>query len=101
MKKIFKRLFKTAFSRFLLVWLAANFIRLVYYTSRRRMDIEESSKPYMRGDKPCVFAFWHGRMMMMAMIRPPGRKVHVLISSHRDGEMIARTMHRFGFSTVR
>jgi lysophospholipid acyltransferase (LPLAT)-like uncharacterized protein len=35
------------------------------------------------------------------MLHPRSRKMHVLISTHRDGEMIARTMHRFGFNTVR
>jgi lysophospholipid acyltransferase (LPLAT)-like uncharacterized protein len=101
MKKLFKRLFKTEFFRLLICWLAANYIRLVHYTSRRRYDEPDEALPYMRGELPAVFAFWHGRMMLMPMIRPPKRKMHVLISTHRDGEMIARTMHLFGFGTVR
>lgn len=101
MKKLFKRLFKTAFFRFVIIWLAANIIRLVHYTNRRHYDVDDAALPYMRGEKNGVFAFWHGRLMEMPMLCPPKRKMNVLISSHRDGEMIARTMHRFGFGTVR
>jgi lysophospholipid acyltransferase (LPLAT)-like uncharacterized protein len=101
MKKLFKRLFKTPFFRWLMCFLAANYIRFVYYTSRIRMDMDENAKAYLASKQAAVFAFWHGRMLMIPPIHPPGRKMHVLISTHRDGEMIARTMHHFGFSTVR
>lgn len=101
MKGLFKRLFKSAFFRFLMVWAAAQYIRIVYYTSRRRIDIDESAKPALLGDQVAVYAFWHSRLMMMPMMNYSKRHMNVLISSHRDGEMIARTMHRFGFSTVR
>ena len=101
MKKTFKRLFKTAFFRTMLVMLAANYIRLVYYTSRKRIDVDESARPYMSGEKNAVFSFWHGRMLMTVMIKPKGRQMNVLISSHRDGEMIARVMQWFGLGTVR
>ena len=40
MKKLFKRLFKTAFFRWLICFLAANYIRLVYLTSRVRMEMD-------------------------------------------------------------
>src|SRR5579872_5962346 len=101
MKKLFKRLFKSAFFSWLIVFLAANYIRLAHYTSLRHIDADKAAKPYIRGELPAVFAFWHGRMLLMPMINPPKRKMQVLISTHRDGEMIARTMHRFGFGTPR
>jgi lysophospholipid acyltransferase (LPLAT)-like uncharacterized protein len=31
----------------------------------------------------------------------PGKGIHILISSHRDGEIIANVMKRFGFGLVR
>jgi lysophospholipid acyltransferase (LPLAT)-like uncharacterized protein len=101
MKKLFKRLFKTAFFRWLMCFLAANYIRFVYYTSRVRMDMHENAVAYLNSARPAVFAFWHGRMLLIPMIYPSRRKVHVLISTHRDGEMIARIMQQFGFGTVR
>jgi lysophospholipid acyltransferase (LPLAT)-like uncharacterized protein len=101
MKSLFKQLFKSEAFRVAICRLLAGYIRFVYYTSRRRIDIHPDATAYMLGTKPAVFAFWHARMLMIPMIHPKGRKMHVLISSHRDGELIARTMHLFGFGTVR
>lgn len=101
MKKLFKRLIKSRAVHFLIVFLAAQYIRFVYYTSRKRVVIPEESRGYIYGEQNAVYAFWHGRLMMMPMMNYSHRKMNVLISSHRDGEMIAQTMHRFGFATVR
>jgi lysophospholipid acyltransferase (LPLAT)-like uncharacterized protein len=52
-----------------------------------------------RGE-PLIFAFWHGQMLpLLYQHRDEG--VAILISAHRDGELIARVAHRFGFRSVR
>jgi lysophospholipid acyltransferase (LPLAT)-like uncharacterized protein len=48
-----------------------------------------------------IIAFWHGRQLMMARVPYGGRGVDILISRHRDGELISRAMGSFGFSSVR
>jgi len=47
-----------------------------------------------------ILAFWHSRQLMMPLAYR-GDDAHVLISQHRDGELIARIVGRFGFSSVR
>jgi lysophospholipid acyltransferase (LPLAT)-like uncharacterized protein len=47
-----------------------------------------------------VFVVWHGHMLP-ALYHHRGQGVAVLISEHRDGELIASTAERFGFLTVR
>jgi lysophospholipid acyltransferase (LPLAT)-like uncharacterized protein len=47
-----------------------------------------------------IYAFWHGRMLIFTYSHRK-RKIHVLISEHRDGEFIARIIHRLGFVSVR
>ncbi len=64
-----------------------------------RRGAEVMEEHYARGQS-MIFAFWHSRQLMMpAAYR--GREIHVLISRHRDGEIIARIIARFGFRTVR
>ncbi len=47
-----------------------------------------------------VVALWHGQMLpLVAHHRDQG--VSVLISEHRDGEIIARVVRAFGYATVR
>lgn len=80
--------------------LGAGLIRLI----RRTMRIETVSPPpweeLNRERGGVIFAFWHSRLLLMPYIYR-GRDAAVLISRHRDGEIISRTMSRFGFSSVR
>src|SRR6185436_14685568 len=101
MKKLFKTLFKTAAFRTFICWMVTFYIRFVHYTCFRTYDVDEGAKLYMQGKQPLVFAFWHARLLMMPMLCPPGRKMNVLISTHRDGELISRAMNNFGFDTIR
>jgi lysophospholipid acyltransferase (LPLAT)-like uncharacterized protein len=49
---------------------------------------------------PVIFALWHGELLpLLWQHRDEG--VHVLISEHRDGEIVARMAERLGFRTVR
>ena len=49
---------------------------------------------------PIVFALWHGDMLPL-LYHHRNEGVAVLISEHRDGELIARTAQSLGFRTVR
>jgi len=51
---------------------------------------------------PSIVAFWHGRMFLLPFaLRDYAQKVAILISRHRDGELIARVVEKLGFKTVR
>jgi len=54
---------------------------------------------YAQG-KRIIIAFWHGQQLMMPLAYR-GNGAHILISQHRDGEMICRMVKRFGFGAVR
>ena len=47
-----------------------------------------------------ILAFWHAQQLMMPLAIP-GLEAHVLISQHRDGELIRRIITRFGLDAVR
>jgi hypothetical protein len=47
-----------------------------------------------------ILAFWHGRMLMIPFLKK-GRPASVMISRHKDGELISRTMQRFGIGSSR
>lgn len=85
----------------LLSFILANYIRFVWYTNRRIIDIPEAAAAYGNGERNCLFAFWHGRLIMVPPFKPKGRGMHVLISRHNDGELIAQTVGHFGITTVR
>jgi lysophospholipid acyltransferase (LPLAT)-like uncharacterized protein len=68
-------------------------------SNRKEFHIHPEAEIFMNGEKNGIFAFWHGRMMLLPAINPP-RKMHVLISEHRDGRLISQVIHHFGQDTV-
>jgi lysophospholipid acyltransferase (LPLAT)-like uncharacterized protein len=52
-----------------------------------------------RGEN-AIGAFWHGRLLMTPLVYG-GRGLKILISRHRDGELISRTVRHFGLETIR
>ncbi|MCI0567263.1 MAG: lysophospholipid acyltransferase family protein [Acidobacteria bacterium] len=80
--------------------LASIWIRLTRATMRIRRENFGPLNALSRSGKPCILAFWHGRMFLMPYSYM-GTRVTILVSEHRDGEYISRTMARFGFTTAR
>lgn len=50
--------------------------------------------------QPVIFAFWHGDMLPLLWAHR-GEGVAILVSSHSDGEIIARIGHALGCRSVR
>jgi len=80
--------------------LAAEYLRMVWQTSRFGMDPPD---PYTRfgPEIPVIVAFWHGQHFMMPFLRRREHLVKVLISRHRDGEINAIAAERLGIETIR
>lgn len=79
----------------------AAYVRLVWATNRWEFRGLDHPEPHWRDGTPLIGAFWHGRLLMMPKIWRGGKRVHVLISQSRDGEMIARAVGHFGIGTIR
>jgi hypothetical protein len=47
-----------------------------------------------------IYAFWHGHLLYL-MYRYRGSGVYILVSQSRDGEVLSRTLRRFGLPTIR
>lgn len=87
----------------LAAWLIAGYIRLLARTGRWRVEGDAPVQALLASGERIILAFWHGRLLMIpeAYRRLGGEQVHVLISEHRDGELIAQTIAHFGYRTVR
>jgi lysophospholipid acyltransferase (LPLAT)-like uncharacterized protein len=75
-------------------------IRLLGRTMRIRTEGGEQVDELYRKGQHLIIAFWHGRQLMMPLAYR-GAEAHILISQHRDGELIHRIVSRFGFRSVR
>ncbi|NIZ01516.1 lysophospholipid acyltransferase family protein [Thalassospira lucentensis] len=99
----YKRIIKSETTRSTLCWLAANYVRFIHSTGRWRTQGGDLPAHYLTEGKPFIVAFWHQRLLMMpyTWISVAGnRPFNMLISSHRDGEIISRTVGYFGTKTI-
>jgi len=74
-------------------------IRLLYLTNRKKFVAPETLP-----SKNFIMACWHGELLMIPYAYTRYRKtpnVKLMISDHFDGSLIAYTLSKFGFGTVR
>ncbi|MGQ0810411.1 MAG: lysophospholipid acyltransferase family protein [Nitrospiraceae bacterium] len=80
--------------------IGAGVIRLLGRTMSIRTEGSEAVETLSRQGQNLIYAFWHAQQLMMP-IAYRGACLHILISRHRDGELIHRIIARFGFRSVR
>jgi lysophospholipid acyltransferase (LPLAT)-like uncharacterized protein len=84
----------------LIVFLGVVVIRVLGWTWRiKRSGAEEVASRLGQG-LPNLYAFWHGHMLPL-LIEHQFERAAVLVSSHRDGEIITRVAKAFGYDAIR
>jgi lysophospholipid acyltransferase (LPLAT)-like uncharacterized protein len=98
---IMKRIFTTSAAQSAVGSVAAWYLRLVWYSSRRTL---EPATIYDSVEMPMIMAMWHGQHFLTPFVRKrniPKHRAKVLISRHRDGELNARAAEKLGIGTIR
>jgi lysophospholipid acyltransferase (LPLAT)-like uncharacterized protein len=80
--------------------LAAGLIRTLRATVRLRYHGADRIRAWEAAGDHFILAFWHRHLLLMPY-GYRGRRISVLISQSRDGELIARTVARFGIDAAR
>jgi lysophospholipid acyltransferase (LPLAT)-like uncharacterized protein len=88
----------------LLLWLVeyvgSRLIALYSRTFRITLVGEERVRPLFRNGTNVIYAFWHGAMFPL-IHRHRRHNIRVLVSLHRDGEIITRVVEKLGYTTAR
>ena len=75
-------------------------LRLLYATWRIRQVNDAGWRGLRSQRKAIVFALWHGELLPL-VVQHRYQGIRVLISEHRDGELITRITARLGFGSIR
>ena len=86
--------------RALACWITARYIRLIKIFGRWSIEGTEIPEQLFAADKPFLVAFWHGRLLMMSEAWPYKKGFSMVVSQHRDGQLIARTISHLGFGSI-
>jgi lysophospholipid acyltransferase (LPLAT)-like uncharacterized protein len=88
-------------------WAVGTYLFAALRTTRWQLHGVANFSPFARGDV-VIAAFWHERLALMPMLWLTARamhphepaSIHMLVSQHRDGKMIASILHRLGVHAV-
>src|SRR5256886_915751 len=95
-----RRIVRSDRLRRFLCWGMQLYIRFVYRTNRWTVEGGEIPRELRRAGRPFILAFWHGRLAMIPMAWQRLAPMHMLISAHRDGRIIADAVTYFGVESI-
>jgi lysophospholipid acyltransferase (LPLAT)-like uncharacterized protein len=75
-------------------------IRGLASTWRFRILNENSYRALHANKQPFIFAFWHGQLLPLLYLHR-GQGVAIVISAHRDGEIVAGVAEQLGLRAIR
>ncbi|MEO8575543.1 MAG: lysophospholipid acyltransferase family protein [Gemmatimonadales bacterium] len=82
------------------IFAASRLIRAISSTWRVRFVGDETVQRLHAEKTSILFTFWHGEML--AFLWPHrNRGVHILVSEHKDGEIISRILQWMGYNLIR
>lgn len=99
-KNIRKQILRSEAVRDFACWLAAQYIRLINATQKLEVENGHIPESFWNLKKPFILTFWHGRLLVMPFIWRKNLPIHMLISQHRDGLLIAKTVTHFNISCI-
>jgi lysophospholipid acyltransferase (LPLAT)-like uncharacterized protein len=97
---ILRRLLRSAQLRRAACWFIHLYIRFVYVTTSWSVEGGEWARRLRSEGKPFILAFWHGRLLMIPMAWQRLAPMHMLISAHPDGQIIADAVTYFGVHSI-
>lgn len=78
------------------------YIRFVELTTHWEYVGRAHADPFIKRGDGFIVAFWHQRLLMSALLKKQtDQHVFMLISSHRDGEIIANAVRALGIKFIR
>lgn len=95
-----RRVVRSARLRRVLCWAIHLYIRFVYFTNRWAVEGAEWPQRLRQEGSSFILAFWHGRLLMIPMAWQRLAPMHMLISAHRDGRIIADSVTYFGVHSI-
>lgn len=98
--RLVKQLVRSDLCRRVTCWFVQLYIRLVYATGSWQVEGAGAARRLRAAGRPFILAFWHGRLLMIPMAWQRLAPMHMLISGHPDGRIIADAVRYFDVDSI-
>jgi len=96
-----QRIRGAALTREVAARLGSFYLRLVWHTTRWRVEGQENLDVLLAAPAGFIVSLWHGRLFISPCLKPASRQVYAMISDNRDGEIITRLVGFHHVNAVR
>ncbi len=101
MKRKLRNILSKPFVREVVAWCGKFYINLIFFSTRwHHLDEADDALKEMVRHEPVIFCVWHGRQFMMPKFWPSNRKLWVVGSTSRDGQLALATAEKFKINLI-
>ena len=88
-------------TQLLISLLGSLYVLFVYKTSKINLKNRKNIDRLFKRNESFIYAFWHDQLLICPLTWQSEFEIKVLISKHRDGDIIARLISKLGFKAIR
>ena len=81
--------------------IGAAYIYFVYISSKKKFINKDSFDKLISENESFIYALWHDQLLLSPLTWLSKKKINILISKHKDGDIIADLIRYHGFNSVR
>jgi lysophospholipid acyltransferase (LPLAT)-like uncharacterized protein len=88
-------------TQLLVSFVGSVYVLFVYKTSTISLKNRKNIDSLFKKNESFIYAFWHDQLLMCPLTWQSEFEIKVLISKHRDGDIIAKLISNLGFKAIR
>ena len=85
----------------IIAFLASIYLKFVYSTSKVELIGRNKIEIFLNNKESFIYSFWHDQLLFCPLTWQSKEIIKVLISKHRDGDIITKVIDKFGFRAIR
>lgn len=96
-----KNFLKNYFIKKFLSLVGALYVYIVYTSSQKTFINKDNFDKLILENKSFIYALWHDQLLLSPFTWQTKKKIDILISKHKDGDIIADLIKYHGFNSIR
>ena len=96
-----KNFLKNYFIKKFLSLIGALYVYIVYISSQKTFINKDNFNKLILENKSFIYALWHDQLLLSPFTWQTRNRIDILISKHKDGDIIADLIKYHGFNSIR